>query len=139
MRKVLILLFSVSLLFSCDDNNDCEGFNLGKEFEIAINETLQNCPKNISFTLLDIQDSRCPADGQCIWQGMIVIDATLTIDGKDQQLQLSTNENVSGFPAEFFTSEYSVKLIDAVPYPDFSSPHKPEDKKAILIVSKRST
>lgn len=138
MRKVLILLFSVSLLFSCDDN-DCEGFNLGKEFEIAINEKLQNCPKNISFTLLGIQDSRCPADGQCIWQGMIVIDAMLTIDGKDQQMQLSTNENVSGFPAEFTTSEYSVKLIDAVPYPDFSSPHKPEDKKAILIVSKRST
>ncbi len=139
MRPLLILFMPVFLLFSCDGENDCDGFNLGKEFEIAINETLQNCPKNVFITLLEIQDSRCPAGGECIWAGMIVIDATLTIDGKDQDLQLSTNENVSGFPAEFSTSEYTVKLIDAVPYPDVNNSHKPEDKRAILVISKRST
>lgn len=112
---------------------------LGKEFEIAINETLQNCPKNISITLLDIQDCRCPAGAQCIWAGMIVIDAALTIDGKELGLQLSTNENASGFPQEFSTSEYTAKLIDATPYPDVNNPHKSEDKRAILVISKRST
>lgn len=139
MRKLLILVLSVSLLFSCDDKNECEGFNLGKEFEIAINETLQNCPKNISITLLEIQDSRCPAGAQCIWAGMIVITAQLTVDGKDIELQLSTNENVSGFSNQFSTSDYTVKLIDAIPYSDLNNPHKPADKRAILVVSKRST
>lgn len=60
MRNLLYLFLFSSLFFSCDDNNDCDGFDLGKEFEIAIDETLQNCPKNISFTLLNVQDSRCP-------------------------------------------------------------------------------
>jgi hypothetical protein len=139
MRNLLILFLSVSLFFSCDDKNDCEGLEVGKEFEIAINERLQNCPKNISITLLDVQDSRCPAGAQCIWAGMIVIDAALNIDGKEIDVQLSTNENASGFPQEFSTSDYTVKLIDSVPYPDLNNPHKPEDKRAILIITKRST
>ena len=139
MRKVLILLLSLSILFSCNDSNDCEGFDVGKEFEISVNETLQNCPKNISVTLLDIQDSRCPAGGVCIWQGMILIDDRLSIEGKDYELKLSTEESVSRFPAEFSTSEFTVKLIDAVPYPEVNNPQEPEDKRAILIVSKRST
>ncbi len=139
MRNLLILFLSLSLFFSCDDKNDCEGFDLGKEFEIAINETLENCPKNISITLLDVQDSRCPAGAVCIWEGMIVINAEMNIDGKDLDLQLSTNENASRFPQEFSTSEYTVKLIDAIPYPNINDPQNPEDKRAILVISKRST
>ncbi|WP_425637228.1 hypothetical protein ACPUEN_17475 [Algoriphagus yeomjeoni] len=139
MHRLLVLFLSSSLLFSCNDSNDCEGFDVGKEFEIAINETLQNCSKNISVTLLDIQDSRCPAGGVCIWQGMILIEGKLSIEGKDYELKLSTEESFSGFPAEFSTSEFTVKLIDAVPYPDLNNPHEPEDKRAILILSKRST
>lgn len=139
MRNLLILFLSVLLFSSCDNGNDCEGFDLGKEFEIAINETLQNCPKNISITLLEVQDSRCPAGAQCIWAGMIVIEAKLKIDGNDLDFQLSTNENVSGFPDQISTSEYTVKLIDAIPYPNLNNSQKSEDKRAILVISKRST
>lgn len=139
MRRLLFLILPLLLLYSCDDNNDCEGFDIGKEFEIAIDETLQNCPRNISFTLLDIQDSRCPAGAQCIWAGMIVIEGQLTVDEKEINVQLSTNENVSSFPIQFSTSDYTIKLIDTIPYPDLNNPHKPEDKRAILLVSKRST
>ncbi|REG85383.1 hypothetical protein [Algoriphagus antarcticus] len=139
MRNLLILFLTASLFFSCNNGNDCEGFDLDKEFEIANNETLQNCPKNISVTLLDIQDSRCPAGVNCIWAGMIVIEGQLKIDGKNTDFQLSTNENASGFPQEFSTSEYTVNLIDAFPYPDLNNPQKPEEKRAIFVISKRST
>ncbi|WP_339752969.1 hypothetical protein [Algoriphagus aquimarinus] len=139
MRNLLILFLFVSLLFSCEDKNECEGFDLAKEFEMAIGETLENCPKNTSITLIDIQDSRCPTGGECIWQGMIMIEGMLTIDGKDYQLKLSTEELFSGYPVQFSTEEYAVRLIDAIPDPDLNNPHNPEDKKAILIVTKRST
>jgi hypothetical protein len=139
MRNLSILLFPVLLLFSCDENTDCNGFNLGQEFEIAVNETLENCPKNIAITLLDIQDSRCPTDADCIWAGMIVLEGTLRIADKNYPIQLSTNERISGFPEEFSTSEYTVKLIDAIPYPDSNLTSESEDKRAILVISKRST
>ncbi|RAI89973.1 hypothetical protein [Algoriphagus yeomjeoni] len=139
MHRLLVVFLTSSLLFSCEDSIDCDGFDLGKEFEIAIDETIQNCPKNISLTLLDVQDSRCPANAVCIWEGMIVVEGKLTVNGKDIDLQLSTNENVSAYPNQFSTSDYTVKLIDAIPYPDLNNPHKATDKRAVLIVSKRST
>lgn len=129
----------MSLFFSCDDKTDCEGFDLGKEFEIAINETLENCPKNISITLLDVQDSRCPAGAVCVWEGMIVLEATLRINNKDYDVELSTSERMSGSPAQLSIEGYTVKLIDAIPFPDINDSSSPENKRAILLISKSST
>ncbi|PZX56732.1 hypothetical protein [Algoriphagus chordae] len=139
MRHLLVLFLSVSLFFSCNDSNDCEGFEVGKEFEIAIEQQLENCLKNISVKVIEIQDSRCPAGAQCIWAGMIVLRGELIVGGQKQYILLSTNENASGFPDEFSTLEYTVKLVDAIPYLDLNKPYKPEDQRAILIISKRST
>jgi len=137
MRQFLLFFLLVSFLTACDE--ECRGFKIGKEFEIALNETLENCPKNISVTLLEIEDSRCPADLVCIWGGMIVVEGQLTIEGEDFELKLSTNQNASGFPEQFSTAEYTVRLIDVLPYPDSSKPDQTQDQRAILLISKRST
>lgn len=139
MRNVLNLIFCSSLFYSCDFTTDCAGFDLGNEFEIALDETLQNCPNNISITLQAIQDSRCPTGGVCIWEGMIVMEATLQIDNHSHEIQLSTNERVSGSPFQIAIEGYTVKLIDAIPFPDVNDTSKPKNKQAILIISKRSS
>jgi len=136
MRHFLLFLLFVPFLTSCDE--ECRGLIVGKEFEIASNETLENCPKNISVTLLKIEDSRCPADLICIWGGMIVIEGKLKIEAEDFDLKLSTNQSASGFPGQFSTAEYTVKLIDVLPYPDSSNPDQSQAQRAILLISKRS-
>jgi hypothetical protein len=70
---------------------------------------------------------------------MIVVEGKLRIDGRDYELQLSTNQNASGLPEECSTEDYTVKLIDVLPYPDASKPDLTEDNRAILLISKRST
>jgi hypothetical protein len=70
---------------------------------------------------------------------MIVIEGQLSIDGDEFELKLSTNQNASGFPEEFSTEDYTVKLIDLLPYPDTSKPDQTAEQRAILSVSKRST
>ncbi|MBN7802799.1 hypothetical protein J0A67_18115 [Algoriphagus aestuariicola] len=104
-----------------------------------MNEALENCPENISITISEIQDSRCPSDGNCIWAGMIMVDGELRVDGTVYDLQLSNIPQASGFQEEFSTSEYTIKLIDPIPFPNFSNLGKAADKRVILIVSKRST
>ncbi len=135
MRHLLPLLLSLVILSSCDE--ECRGFKIGKEFTIMPNETLENCPKNVAVTLLDIEDSRCPEDLICIWAGMIVIEAKVRIDGEDFRFKLSDHRNASGFPEQFSTPKYTVKLIDVVPHSDSSGPD-PTDQRAILLISKRS-
>ncbi|MEP0711566.1 MAG: hypothetical protein ABJC55_06555 [Algoriphagus sp.] len=135
----MILFLSAFFFFSCDNEKNCEGIDLDKEYEIAINERLQICPKNFYLTLLNIQDSRCPNGIVCIWQGMIVIEATVTIDGKEHDFQLSTNETASGFPVQLSTEGYIIKLIDATPYPNQNDSSNPDNKRAVLLISKRSS
>lgn len=139
MRQLLLFICLIPCIISCTDSDDCQGFKLDQEFEMAINETIENCPENITATLSEIQDSRCPMGGECIWEGMIVIQGEMTIKGKTYALQLSNNQQASGFPPEFSASKYTVKLIDAIPYSDLHKTQNPEDKRAILVISKRST
>jgi hypothetical protein len=70
---------------------------------------------------------------------MIVVEGQLKIDGQDFKLQLSTNQNASGFPQEFSTGDYTAKLIDVLPYPDNSQSNQVKDQRVILLISKRST
>lgn len=39
-----------------------------------------------------IEDSRCPADVLCVWQGQVVIEARLTLNGKASIEQLTMND-----------------------------------------------
>ena len=139
IRQLTLALLVTSLLISCEDPTDCNGFRLDEEFEISIDQTITNCPENISITLFEIQDSRCPTGGQCIWAGMIVIKGELIIEGKEYGLELSTFESVSKFPESFSTADYSVKLVDAVPFPDLNTTEKQEEKRAIFLITGRST
>lgn len=138
--RILLLLFTVSILLSsCAETEDCTGFKLNQEFEIALNKTVRNCSENVSFTLLDIQDSRCPIAATCVWEGMIVLKGTFVINGASREIQLSNNPEVSSFPSQFSTSEYSIKLVDVVPFPNIDKVYDTKDQRAILIISERST
>ncbi|UZD20995.1 hypothetical protein PBT90_15595 [Algoriphagus halophytocola] len=139
IRILTLALLVTGLLISCDDPTDCNGFRLGQEFEIPMDEPISNCPENISITLFEIQDSRCPIGAQCIWSGMISISGELTINGKEYDLNLSSYETVSGFPESFSTTDYTVKLVDAVPFPDITKTTKEGEKRAILLITRRST
>lgn len=85
-------------------------------------------------------DSELPVSrGSSLHLGrMIVIEGNLTINGKDFDLKLTTNQSVRGFPGEFSSKDYILKLIDVVPYPDSSKPDQAQDQHAILLISKRS-
>src|SRR5690606_11091159 len=45
-----------------------------------------------------VEDSRCPAGVQCIWQGRVVLEATLTVDGRRSRdrLTLGVPHSVAG-------------------------------------------
>jgi hypothetical protein len=137
MRHLLIFVLSASFLKTCED--DCRGFKMGAAFEIAANTALENCHHQITVTIQDIQDSRCPTDMVCIWAGMIVVEGQLQVGGQEYDLRLSNNRNASGFPEDFSMNEYTIKLIDVIPYPKSSGSQPVGGQSAILLISKRST
>jgi len=82
-----------------------------------------------TLTLLDIQDSRCPRDAQCIVAGKVVIGLQLQDHNTSaitlMELTLEGNGDVSGEAVK--TKDYSFRLLDASPYPALDTSIAEED------------
>ena len=79
-----------------------------------------------------IEDSRCPADVNCVWAGIARIEVRLTRNGKSAVFELNTNHREN--PAVF--QGYSVALSSLTPYPTSTSKPGPSEYTAKLTVSK---
>jgi len=61
-----------------------------------------------------VEDSRCPADANCVWAGNAKIKIRVSKNGKSEDLTLDTNG-----PKQYVTTAdgYSVKLVGLTPSP----------------------
>lgn len=79
-----------------------------------------------------MEDSRCPTDVQCVWEGNAEIAIEVgTADEPAVLLRLNTN---TGFATEATFRSYTISLIDLQPYPS-TAPKTVEPYRASLVVS----
>ena len=113
MKKYLLILF----LFTA-----AIGFSQDKPVEvpkilvkIALGETVTFKKATVKF-LKVVEDSRCPSDVTCIWEGQAIVLAEVTESGKQaQQVELlyGKRKNKSLLSLE----GYSLKGMSLSPYP----------------------
>lgn len=60
-----------------------------------------------------VEDSRCPADAQCVWAGNAKIRIRVTANGRSHELTLDTNGPHQGATAE----GYAIRLVGLTPTP----------------------
>jgi hypothetical protein len=60
-----------------------------------------------------VEDSRCPADAQCVWAGNAKIKIRVTMNGRSHDISLDTNGQHQAATAE----GYSIKLLSLTPAP----------------------
>ena len=77
-----------------------------------------------------VQDSRCPLNGVCIWQGVAVATFRFTVNGHSHDLTLSPKYSPSGFPNETTVAGYKIELVDLYPYPETNRTPVPGEVKA---------
>lgn len=125
-KNLFILIIPLLTLISCDDNLQSLQFTPGEEVEFKIGQTISTNNNQISLEIIDINDSRCPSDVQCIWQGEARITFELNNNGKKEftlttlELEPDTIDNyiftlksVEPYPISTKTLElddYTVKL-----------------------------
>ena len=136
-----ILLMSNS---SCSKNS-IDGIRTS-EFDIPFELNLEEriiLPKNnkaLLIRLVGINDSRCPADVQCIWAGNAIVNLMLSVKEADSEIALGIGQYENGFKTSdtvkvsLNNNTYSVILQEVKPYPRKGI--KSEKKKAILRVKK---
>lgn len=108
--SILFALVAISLV-SCDNETISDSFSLGLESDFKINGEYHSTDNSLNFTVTEINDSRCPSDVVCVWQGKadVKIDVKNPVSGS---IMLNTYDNLIDT-----VGNYSFELKDVSPYP----------------------
>ncbi len=112
MKKLfLILLVSAFVFSACNKTEDPDSFNFKTESKFQHGIMNQSSDSSLRFSITEINDSRCPSDVVCVWEGKadvkIVVESPTT-----GSIVLSTFNNRIDT-----VGNYSFELIDVSPHP----------------------
>lgn len=95
------------------------GGAVGQPFALSLGATAQLTEADFSVTPREIiEDSRCPANAHCLWQGRVVIAGMLSIDGQAQPFTLGTLNGFADAPAELAIGAFMLRIVAVEPYPE---------------------
>jgi len=120
----LLLIGTVGVSFALDSTD----LNLDESFMIKLHQTLS--VDNLAIEFSEIDDSRCPSDVTCVWEG--VASVTLHIYNQTQYQTVTLNTNDA---KNMHVDSYEINLIDVLPYPISNTDISPE-YVAVISVSK---
>ena len=86
--------------------------------------TLEN--QGLRITLLEVRDSRCPANVDCVWAGEVGIDVEIAKIGVvyvRQPLYTLFNANAASEPKSVLAEGYTVKILEVAPLSVAGSPN----------------
>lgn len=123
----LILIGTIGLSFA----SDLKEIELDEPFMIKLHQTLS--VDNLDITFLRIDDSRCPSDVTCIWEGRASVALRIYNQTQYHTVTLTTGENTT-----LYADSYEINLVDILPYP-VSTKDISEEYVATLSISKNKT
>ena len=143
MRKYSgYLVASLTIILLLSSFVGCSGeveARLGEEFALHIGESIRITGEDLRIKFVKVsEDSRCPKDVTCIWEGRVTTVIEILIDSSSQQLELS-QPGLTDAPArethEGYEFTYRVE-----PYPEKAELEiKADEYRLLLIVSSTLT
>lgn len=140
MRWLFFFLLVTSWLAACAQHLSQPTVNANTAFELASDNTVRLVDNDIAFpvTVLQIQDSRCPINANCIWMGEAKVQLLLNDElSKSLCLGDCADKDPKANEANFRLQgeRYTITLHDVQPYPADSVPAE-EPKKAVLTIKR---
>lgn len=136
MKPLFVLKYLIILiLFSgtaCEEVLVERPLKTGKEFTFQINKTYTSEDESFSLKITDIGDSRCPEGVVCVWQGEVTVKGEWTENNSKSTFELHSVLTDQQKQPE----GYTIKLIDAKPYPKYGDESRPEDLLVTLLIQK---
>lgn len=127
MKKIILLMIVAGLtIVSCNKETLTETFVFGLNEEFQIGGEYQSSDNSLKFSIVEINDSRCPSDVVCVWEGKA--DVKINVESPQKgTITLSTYDNKIDT-----VGNYSFEIIDVSPYPVSTKTIKLEDYDVTL-------
>ena len=121
MNKFLFKLVCLSFaLLSCRKSNTIDEQLLRIPLGTCSQKAMGSSPLTICFDSV-IQDSRCPLNVVCIWQGVAEARFWALINNQSYAFTLSSNTILPGSRTDTTIGGYTISLHNLFPYPGDTS------------------
>jgi len=125
---------SKSIAFTILETQNQIQAKLNMQFKLKIDQTAYIEAENIKVQFTDVrEDSRCPSDVFCVWEGQATIALKITKDKKE--LREFTLTSRGGEPVTKTFDGYSIKLVSVEPYPTSTDKLEKDDYVVTLAIS----
>lgn len=121
------------VLISCASKKSQVEKDLSPNVNVVVQYGAQNSVSSnvmIAFEKI-IQDSRCPKDVTCIWEGDAEVGLALVLGTAIHRFTLHTNR---GFAMDTTIKGKHIRMVSLEPYPVSTSEIKTEDYRVVLQV-----
>lgn len=126
---IILILFSGT---ACEEVLVDQPLKAGKEFTFQINKTYTSEDGNFRLKITDIADSRCQEGVVCVWRGEVTVKGEWTENNSKSTFELHSVLTDQQKQPE----GYTIKLVDAKPYPKYGDDSRPEDLLVTLLIQK---
>ena len=118
MKVFVTSILTVVLFFLACNNKlkiETNSFNIGEPFALKILETAKMVNGDLQLTLTGLpEDSRCPEDANCIWEGQVRLFLTAAVPAKKENLELKIEKSKMGRVSKSFEN-YSITVESVMP------------------------
>lgn len=89
----------------------------------------------IAIEWLEVNDSRCPKDAVCVWEGEVAVRLGVSTDGDEVEEVLLTRHHDGDERATTEVAGYGLRLAGVDPYPTLAAPPERGQYLARLLVA----
>lgn len=141
MKKNILSLFAVATLAACSSATEADYrppavvLDGPVEVTLAVGETKAVGDTELRVEFLGvIEDSRCPVDVTCVWEGNAAAEIRLSL-GTDPATTVRVNTSVAPATAEY--DAVSFRIVRLMPEPVQTAPTPPADYQITLRFTQR--
>ena len=115
IKYLLVAVVSASVI-NCSQQNNVTNIDKPVVLQITKEQKINN---QLFITYSDlIEDSRCPKDVDCVWEGLGIAELEIRKDNSIKKIKIATRDFESTNAKQTVELDgYSYKLIDMKPYP----------------------
>lgn len=135
-RLILLPVLAISLLAAGCGSPSAFKVSPGQEFSLAISQRAELIGEDLTVTFKDVsEDSRCPKNVTCVWEGRAVCNLTVQKAGVTGELVL-TQPGLTATPAtqEYQGYQYSFRVE---PYPEAGKSIAKSDYRLVMSVRRK--
>jgi len=127
---------AVALLAGCSDRVES---GLGEEFSLAIGQSASITGEDLEVTFLDVvEDSRCPRDVVCVWEGRVTCSVEFVSPasgGQDGDTVMLTQPGLTDEAAVETYQDYRIAFW-VIPYPEANTPVPRDEYRLFLTITR---